>query len=440
MGQRDTTSAPAAGTPSGADTPPDTTTQNGTDAGTDTGTGTGTATETGTGTDSTTETGTDAGTDPRTDAPASRSAVRRVRGVAYRAALRAMFRLRPERIHHLMTGALERLSASPQALAALRSVFAVDDPALVQTVAGVRFPRPLGLAAGFDKDARCVDVWGAFGFGYAEIGTITSLPQPGNPVPRLFRLPEDGALLNRMGFNNDGARSAVDRLLLRRTAVPVGVNIGKSKLTDPAVAAADYHHSARILGEFADYLVINVSSPNTPGLRDLQAVESLRGIIDAVREVSPRPLFVKIAPDLSDEDVDAVTDLAVELGVTGIVATNTTVSREGLSASPGEIAALGAGGISGRPVAARALEVLRRIHRRAGSSLVLVGVGGIETPRQAWERIGAGATLLQGYTGLIYGGPDWIRDIHLGIADQVRRHGLTSVSEAVGRELPWIDD
>lgn len=159
-----------------------------------------------------------------------------------------------------------------------------------------------------------------------------------------------------------------------------------------------------------------------------------------MREVSPRPLFVKIAPDLSDEDVDAVTDLAVELGVTGIVATNTTVSREGLSASPGEIAALGAGGISGRPVAARALEVLRRIHRRAGSSLVLVGVGGIETPRQAWERIGAGATLLQGYTGLIYGGPDWIRDIHLGIADQVRRHGLTSVSEAVGRELPWIDD
>lgn len=363
---------------------------------------------------------------------------RALRGVVYDSSLELMFRLRPERIHGLMTTALSAVAACRPARAALRSTLVVDDPVLAQNVAGIRFPRPLGLAAGFDKNATEADAWGPLGFGYSEVGTVTAVHQPGNPAPRLFRLRSDRALLNRMGFNNEGALAAAQRLSDRVEPEPVGVNLGKTKKTPADRAPADYHESARVVADVADYLVINVSSPNTPGLRDLQAVESLKPIVESVRSVSDRPLFVKIAPDLSDEDIDAVTDLAVELGLTGLIATNTTVSRDGLVTPASDVAALGAGGISGAPVAERALEVLRRIRGRAGDRLVLIGVGGIETPEQAWERIGAGATLLQGYTGLIYGGPDWIRDIHLGLAEQVRRHGLTSLSEAVGAELPWL--
>jgi dihydroorotate dehydrogenase len=365
---------------------------------------------------------------------------RTLRGLVYRGSLKVMFRLRPERIHGLMARALHTAAGIGPVRGALRALFPVDDPVLSQRVAGLHFPRPLGLAAGFDKDATMADIWGPLGFGFAEVGTVTAVAQPGNPTPRMFRFPADHAILNRMGFNNHGALAAAGELTGRREhAEPVGVNLGKTKKTPAECAPADYFESARAVDAVADYLVINVSSPNTPGLRDLQAVESLRPIVAAVRRASDRPLFVKIAPDLSDEDVDAVTDLALELGLTGLIATNTTISRDGLSDSPARIAALGAGGVSGPPVAARALEVLRRIRRRSGDRLVLIGVGGIETPRQAWERIGAGADLLQGFTGFIYGGPDWIRDIHLGLADQVRRHGLSGVSEAVGRELDWID-
>ncbi|AGP30772.1 quinone-dependent dihydroorotate dehydrogenase [Corynebacterium terpenotabidum] len=362
---------------------------------------------------------------------------RAVRGVVYDLVLHQMFRLKPERIHLLMNRWLGTAASIPVVRRILRRTLVVNDPVLAQTVAGLVFPRPLGLAAGFDKNATEADIWGPLGFGSAEVGTVTAAGQPGNPTPRLFRLTADHGLLNRMGFNNDGAAAAARRLQGRVEPEPIGVNLGKTKVTPADQAAEDYRISAGAADPVADYLVINVSSPNTPGLRDLQAVESLRPIVEAVRSVSARPLFVKIAPDLSDEDVDAVTDLAVELGITGLIATNTTISRAGLL-TPG-VDALGAGGVSGAPVAARALEVLRRIHRRAGDRLVLIGVGGIETPEQAWERIGAGATLLQGYTGLIYGGPDWIRDIHLGLADQVRRHGLGGISEAVGAELPWKD-
>lgn len=362
---------------------------------------------------------------------------RTVRGVVYDGALRLLFRLRPERIHLLMSRWLSAAAGVPFLRRGLRRLLVVDDPVLAQTVAGLHVPRPLGLAAGFDKNATEADIWGPLGFGFAEVGTVTATGQPGNPTPRLFRLKEDRALLNRMGFNNDGAAAAARRLRGRVEPEPIGVNLGKTKVTPAELAAEDYRTSAGAVAGVADYLVINVSSPNTPGLRDLQAVESLRPIVEAVREVSSLPLFVKIAPDLSDADVDAVTDLAMELGLTGLIATNTTISRQGL-VTPGATE-LGAGGISGAPVAARALEVLRRIHDRAGNRLVLIGVGGIETARQAWERIGAGATLLQGYTGFIYGGPDWIRDIHLGLTDQIRRHGLAGISDAVGAGLPWID-
>ena len=366
-----------------------------------------------------------------------RSLFRRARGRVYATSLKVMFRLRPERIHGLMSTALTATAAVTPVRDALRRTLVVDDPVLSQTIAGIAFPRPLGLAAGFDKNATEVDVWGPLGFGYSEVGTVTAVAQPGNPTPRLFRLSRDGALLNRMGFNNDGARSAITRLSRRCEPEPVGLNLGKTKMTPPERAAADYFESARTVRDNADYLVINVSSPNTPGLRDLQAVESLRPIVDAVRSASDLPLFVKIAPDLSDEDIDAVTDLALELGLTGLIATNTTISRDGLATPASEVAALGAGGVSGIPVAERALEVLQRIRQRAGDDLVLIGVGGISTAQQAWERINAGASLLQGYTGFIYGGPDWIRDIHLGLAQQVRRHGLGNISEAVGAGLSW---
>ena len=240
-----------------------------------------------------------------------------------------------------------------------------------------------------------------------------------------------------MGFNNKGAAAAAENLRKRRYSDVIGINIGKTKVTPAEHAVEDYRRSASVLGDLADFLVVNVSSPNTPGLRDLQAVESLRPILSAVQECTAVPVLVKIAPDLSDADVDAVADLALELGLDGIVATNTTISREGLKTPAAEVKEMGAGGVSGPPVAERSLEVLRRLNERVGGQLTLISVGGISTPEQAWERITSGASLLQGYTGLIYGGPDWIRNIHRGIAAQIRAHGLSNISQAVGSGLPW---
>lgn len=343
---------------------------------------------------------------------------------------RALFLAPPERIHTLVFAGLRGVTAPAPARRAMRRALAPRDPALASTVFGVRFPGPLGLAAGFDKDGLGLGTWGALGFGYAEVGTVTALPQPGNPEPRLFRLAEDRALLNRMGFNNHGAGQLALRLSRRRPDVPVGVNIGKSKATPPERAAEEYAASARLLGPLASYLVVNVSSPNTPGLRDLQATESLRPILTAVLAETTAPVLVKIAPDLADEDVDAVADLAVELGLAGIVATNTTISRAGLR-TPG-VDALGAGGISGPPVAQRALEVLRRLYVRTGDRLVLIGVGGIETAEDAWQRIISGASLLQGYTGFVYGGGLWAKHIHDGIAARLHSGGYPSITAAVG--------
>lgn len=354
----------------------------------------------------------------------------------YQIALKAMFRMDPERIHGIINSAVSLVQNVAPLRAGMARLMPVNDPVLRQELFGVSFPRPLGLAAGFDKDAAAPDVWAAVGFGHAELGTVTASGQPGNPAPRLFRLPADRGLLNRMGFNNKGAANARNNIARRNRKNVVGINIGKTKLADDAVA--DYRTSATLLGDFADYVVVNVSSPNTPGLRDLQASESLRPILSVVKESTTTPVLVKIAPDLADEDVDAVADLAVELGIAGIVATNTTISREGLK-TPG-VEELGAGGVSGAPVAQRSLEVLRRLYSRVGDQLVLVSVGGIETPQQAWERIGAGASLLEGYTPLIYGGPAWIRDIHNGIAAQIKAHGLKNISEAVGAELMWRED
>ncbi|NKY32054.1 quinone-dependent dihydroorotate dehydrogenase [Nocardia speluncae] len=350
----------------------------------------------------------------------------------YRLLLRLMFLVPPERIHRLVFGVMRAATAFAPTRAALYRLFAVPDPILRTRVFGVDFPAPLGLAAGFDKDATGVNAWGALGFGFAEVGTVTAAAQPGNPQPRLFRLPADRALINRMGFNNHGAAAAAARLHGRVPSVPIGANIGKTKAVAAERAADDYATSARLLGPHADFVVVNVSSPNTPGLRDLQAVESLRPVLTAVLDSVRVPVLVKIAPDLSDEDVDAVADLAVELGLAGIVATNTTIGRDGLNSDPAAVEAIGAGGLSGPPVADRSLDVLRRLYARVGGQLVLISVGGIETPDQAWERVLAGASLLQGYTGFIYGGPLWTRRIHRGIADRLRAGGYRSLADAVG--------
>ncbi|MDJ0394953.1 quinone-dependent dihydroorotate dehydrogenase [Rhodococcus sp. G-MC3] len=352
----------------------------------------------------------------------------------YRALLRLMFLVPPERIHHLAFAAMRGVTAFAPVRALVSKLLVVDDPVLRSTVFGIDFRAPLGLAAGFDKNADGVDVWGPLGFGFAEIGTVTAQPQPGNPQPRLFRLADDRALVNRMGFNNHGAGSAANVLRTRRGGIPIGANIGKTKVTPAQDAAADYTASATLLGPLADFLVVNVSSPNTPGLRDLQAVQSLRPILAAVQNAVSIPVLVKIAPDLSDEDVDAVADLAVELGLDGIVATNTTIGRTGLQTSNTVVEGAGAGGLSGAPLADRSLEVLRRLHARVGGRIALVSVGGIETADQAWERIKAGACLVQGYTGFIYGGPFWMRRINKGIAARARAEGFTSLADAVGSE------
>lgn len=351
----------------------------------------------------------------------------------YSLLLKLMFLLPPERIHHLAFGAMKLATRFAPLRWATSKLLVVDDPILRTTAFGVDFPTPLGLAAGFDKNAEGADAWGPIGFGYAEIGTVTAQAQPGNPAPRLFRLPADRALINRMGFNNHGASAAADNLAQRAPGgIPIGANIGKTKIVEAADAASDYAISAKLLGPLADFVVVNVSSPNTPGLRDLQAVESLRPLLQAVLDSVEVPVLVKIAPDLSDDDIDAVADLAVELGLAGIVATNTTIRRDGLRTDAAEVAALGAGGLSGPPVADRALEVLRRLYARVGDQVVLISVGGIETADQAWERILAGASLLQGFTGFIYGGPFWARRIHRGLAQRLRANGYASLGAAVG--------
>ncbi len=330
----------------------------------------------------------------------------------YRALIRPLLYLLPaETAHHLAFGLLRAVAAIPGMKKLLRRAFHRRDASLRVHALGLDFPNPVGLAAGFDKDAIGYEALGALGFGFVEVGTLTGRPQPGNPRPRLFRLPEDRALVNRMGFNNRGSADAVSRLEQPRETI-VGVNIGKTKQVPEHEAIADYVASAKRLGAHADYVVVNVSSPNTPGLRDLQATEKLRPLLSAVREalneVSPGrsvPLLVKIAPDLADEDVDAVANLALELGLDGIIATNTTVQRESLQSSPAAVERCGEGGLSGPPIHSRSLEVLRRLKERVGDRLTLISVGGIDTAEQVRERLAAGATLVQIYTAFVYEGP-----------------------------------
>jgi dihydroorotate dehydrogenase len=328
-----------------------------------------------------------------------------------------LVRMDAERAHHLTYDALR--AGGP-----VLSRIPIPGGTPVRAM-GLTFRNRLGLAPGFDKNAQVYDRMGAFGFGHVEIGTVTALAQPGNPRPRLFRLPEDRAIVNRMGFNNDGATAVAARLATRRRGdLVLGVNIGKSKVVpddDQAAVEADYETSTRLLAPHADYLVVNVSSPNTPGLRNLQAVEKLAPLLGHVRRTAdevtaaPLPLLVKIAPDLSDDDVLAVADMALDLGLAGIIATNTTISREGLRTPAAKVEEIGAGGLSGAPLTVRSTEVLRLLRGRVGDRLTLIGVGGIGTPEQARARVAAGADLVQAYSALIYGGPMWPRRILKGL-------------------------
>ncbi|PYC76291.1 dihydroorotate dehydrogenase (quinone) [Streptomyces tateyamensis] len=349
----------------------------------------------------------------------------------------------PEKAHHLAFFWI-RLAASVPGLRQLAAlVLAPRDAALRSTALGLDLPGPFGLGAGFDKNAIGIDGLAMLGFDYVEIGTVTGEPQPGNPQPRLFRLVEDRALINRMGFNNQGSARIAARLAKRQRgslSPVVGVNIGKTKLVEEADAVADYVKSTERLAAHADYLVVNVSSPNTPGLRNLQAVSVLRPLLTAVRAAADAatahhvPLLVKIAPDLADEDVDAVADLALELGLDGIIATNTTIGRDGLLAPADAVRAIGLGGLSGAPLKDRSLEVLKRLRRRTEGRLVLVSVGGIETAEDAWQRILAGADLVQGYSAFVYEGPFWMRRVHRGLSARLRRAGYRSLAEAVGAD------
>ncbi|VXC13098.1 Dihydroorotate dehydrogenase (quinone) [Microbacterium sp. 8M] len=284
---------------------------------------------------------------------------------------------------------------------------------------GLTFPTPFGIAAGFDKNAVGVRGLSALGFGHVEVGTITAIPQSGNPKPRLFRLIPDRAVVNRMGFNNAGAEAAEKRLWKlrrRRPAAVIGVNIGKSRVVAVEDATADYVASAVRLAPLADYLAINVSSPNTPGLRGLQAVETLAPLLRAVKAAAgATPLLVKIAPDLADGEVTAIAELAVAEGLDGLIATNTTISREGLITDPAKVAAAGEGGLSGAPLKERSLAVLSLVRAAVPADFCVISVGGVETGAEVRERLDAGATLVQGYTAFLYRGPLWARQIRAGL-------------------------
>jgi len=354
----------------------------------------------------------------------------------------------PEWLHSRSVDLLDRLQrgafpAAKQIVAQLERTCCYEDEVLGQTLWGLRFPNPFGLAAGFDKDGLAAGLWAAFGFGYAELGTVTQHPQPGNPQPRLFRLPRDRAVLNRMGFNNRGSAALAERLRTYRAsvAIPLGINLGKSKLTPLEAAASDYAVSFRRLRDLGDYFVVNVSSPNTPGLRSLQESDHLRRILDALQAENPsaKPLLVKIAPDLEDSAILDVLALAREYQLAGLIATNTTIARDNLRTKTlrrtGTAVSEEAGGISGQPLRDRATDVIRLLYRESGGEMPIIGVGGIFTAEDAWEKIAAGASLVQVYTGWIYEGPLQAKRVASGLAQRVRVRGMTSIVEAVGSAL-----
>ncbi|MEI8279934.1 MAG: quinone-dependent dihydroorotate dehydrogenase [Bacteroidota bacterium] len=331
-----------------------------------------------------------------------------------------LFKIDPEQVHHRVMKQLNFAYSVPILRGWLKRQFKVIDPSLERTLWGITFPNPVGLAAGFDKDAKYTDALACLGFGFIEIGTVTPLAQPGNPQPRLFRLPADKALINRMGFNNDGAKAAAARLRQRHEKVVIGGNIGKNKVTPNEDAVNDYLASFRELYDVVDYFVVNVSSPNTPGLRALQDKEPLLELLNKLQVLNKqlgngKPVLLKIAPDLTNEQLNDIIDIVRQTGIDGLVATNTTIDRSGLQTPTADVEAIGAGGLSGLPMCKRATEVISYIHTHSKGKIPIIAVGGIFTAADAIEKLLAGASLVQVYTGFIYEGPAIASNICKGI-------------------------
>ncbi len=323
----------------------------------------------------------------------------------------------PEKIHHFTFSLLGFLKWIPGLLSLNKKIYQVRDSRLQRECFGLVFDNPVGLAAGFDKDAKRVDELASSGFGFIEIGTVTPKGQPGNPKPRLFRLPEDKAVINRMGFNNEGVDAAAHRLEKRKTRVIIGGNLGKNKVTPNDQAVEDYLIGFEKLYDQVDYFVVNVSSPNTPNLRDLQDKEPLTRLLLAIQERNAgmpvrKPVLLKIAPDLTSGQLDDIVAIVKETNLDGLIATNTTIDRSGLVTESGEIEKIGNGGLSGKPVRDRSNEILRYLRNKLGPDFPIIGVGGIMSPEDAWEKIESGATLIQIYTGFIYEGPSFVRNIN----------------------------
>ena len=370
----------------------------------------------------------------------------------YNAMLRPLFfRLDPETAHHVALQGLRLAARLPLGLRALAALYEHSDPRLEVELFGLRFPNPIGLAAGYDKDAQATRELAALGFGHIEVGTVTPLPQPGNPRPRITRYPGEGAIINRMGFPNEGVERIVarlERMHAQGARVPVGVNIGKGVDTPLDAAVTDYGDLLRRVHPQADFITVNISSPNTPGLRDLQAKSDLQELLGALssmwRSVCPAvPLLVKIAPDLTYSEIDDLLDVMMSFGMSGVIATNSSTGRWGL---PYRAARQEKGGMSGPPLRARSTEIIRHIYRETAGSLPIIGVGGVDSVEGALEKIQAGASLVQVYTGLIYRGPSLLRSINQGLVRKLRELGVANLAELVGRDSapgrsarrPWV--
>ena len=334
-----------------------------------------------------------------------------------------LFLIRPENVHHFTFRFLKIISAVPGVKPLLRRLFDFQHPKLERKILGLTFKNPVGLAAGFDKDAKLIDELACFGFGFIEIGTVTPKPQIGNEKPRLFRLPQDQALINRMGFNNEGVLAAIERLKKRSADVLVGGNIGKNKTTLNEQASDDYGYCFESLYPYVDYFVVNVSSPNTPGLRDLQEKEPLRKLLMHVKSLNAKkekakPVLLKIAPDLSGEQLDDVIEIIKATDTDGVIATNTTLSRDNLMTDTELVTQIGAGGLSGKPLSDKSTEVIRYLRKALGHGFPIIGVGGIMSPQDAIEKLNAGADLIQVYTGFVYEGPGFVKRISRAMLSQ----------------------